>query len=265
MDLGLKDKVALVTAASKGLGFATAEQLLAEGAKVMICGRNEESLATAVEKLKAQNGANAPIQSIACDVMEESAAKTLVEGTVAAFGGLDILVTNAGGPPAGTFDSTPLEHWQTAFDLTVMSAARLVKAAESHLKASSAGAILTITSVSVKFPVANLMLSNVIRPAVIGLTKALAQEYGPHGVRANSILPGYTRTDRIEYLLTQWADERGTSPDEEAAKLGANVPLRRIGTAEEFGKVACFLCSPAASYVSGDMVLVDGGAYPGLM
>ena len=109
------------------------------------------------------------------------------------------------------------------------------------------------------------MLSNVIRPAVIGLTKALAQEYGPHGVRANSILPGCTRTDRIEYLLTQWADERGTSPDEEAAKLGANVPLRRIGTAEEFGKVACFLCSPAASYVSGDMVLVDGGAYPGLM
>lgn len=265
MDLGLKGKVALVTAASKGLGYATAEQLLKEGASVMICGRSPESLAAAVSSLKATCGAEALIQSIACDVMEDSAAQTLVDGTVAAFGQLDILVTNAGGPPAGTFDSTAISLWQTAFDLTVMSAVRLVKAAEPHLKASDAAAILTITSVSVKFPVANLMLSNVIRPAVIGLTKALAQEYGPHGVRANSILPGYTRTDRIEYLLTQWADERGTSPDEEAAKLGANVPLRRIGTAEEFGKVACFLCSPAASYVTGEMMLVDGGAYPGLM
>ena len=146
-----------------------------------------------------------------------------------------------------------------------MSAVRLVKAAEPHLKASGSGAILTITSMSVKFPVANLMLSNVIRPAVIGLTKALAQEYGAHGIRANSILPGYTRTDRIEYLLNQWADERGTTPDEEAAKLGANLPLKRIGAPEEFGKVACFLCSSAASYMTGEMVLVDGGAYPGLM
>ncbi len=265
MDLGLKDKVALVTAASKGLGYATAEQLLAEGAKVMICGRTPESLDVAVAKLKTQYGSDAPIGSIAIDVMADNAAETLVEGTVTAFGGLDILVTNAGGPPAGTFDSTDISLWQSAFDLTVMSAVKLVKAAESHLKKSDAGAILTITSVSVKFPVANLMLSNVIRPAVIGLTKALAQEYGPLGIRANSILPGYTRTDRIEYLLTQWADERGTSPDEEAAKLGSGVPLKRIGRPEEFGKVACFLCSPAASYVTGEMVLVDGGAYPGLM
>lgn len=265
MDLGLKGKVALVTAASKGLGFATANQLLAEGAKVMICGRSSEGLEEAVTRLKENHGANTPIGSIAVDVTTDSAAKTLVDGTVTAFGKLDILVTNAGGPPAGTFDSTDLDLWKKAFDLTVMSAVRLVKEAAPHLKASDAGAILTITSVSVKFPVANLMLSNVIRPAVIGLTKALAQEYGPMGVRANSILPGYTRTDRIEYLLNQWADERGTSPDEEAEKLGANVPLRRIGSPEEFGKVACFLCSPAASYVTGDMVLVDGGAYPGLM
>ncbi|MFK7804679.1 MAG: SDR family oxidoreductase [Anaerolineae bacterium] len=265
MDLGLKDKVALVTAASKGLGYATADQLLNEGAKVMICGRSEDNLAIAVAKLKEKHGADAEVSSIACDVMEESAAQTLVDGTIDAFGQLDILVTNAGGPPAGTFDSTALSQWKTAFDLTVMSAVRLVHAAAKHLKASDAGSILTITSMSVKFPVPNLMLSNVIRPAVIGLTKTLAQEYGPHGVRANSILPGYTRTDRIEYLLTQWADERGTSPDEEAAKLGANVPLKRIGTADEFGKVACFLCSSAASYVTGEMVLVDGGAYPGLM
>ncbi|MEM8856846.1 MAG: SDR family oxidoreductase [Chloroflexota bacterium] len=265
MDLGLKGKTALVTAASKGLGYATAEQLLAEGASVMICGRSEESLAHAVGKLKEAFGDDVPVASIAADVMEESAAQTLVDATVKAFGGLDILVTNAGGPPAGTLDSTPIEQWQKGFDLTVMSAVRLVMAAGDHLKASDAAAILTITSVSVKFPVANLMLSNVIRPAVIGLTKALAQEWGPMGVRANSILPGYTRTDRIEYLLNQWADERGTTPDEEAAKLGARVPLKRIGTAEEFGKVACFLCSPAASYVTGEMVLVDGGAYPGLM
>ncbi len=265
MDLGLKGKVALVTAASKGLGFATAEQLLAEGASVMICGRDSASLDSAVAKLKTSYGADAPVAALSADVTADAAAQTLVDGTVAAFGGLDILVTNAGGPPAGTFDSTDISLWQKSFDLTVMSAVRLVKAAEPHLKASGSGAILTITSMSVKFPVANLMLSNVIRPAVIGLTKALAQEYGAHGIRANSILPGYTRTDRIEYLLNQWADERGTTPDEEAAKLGANLPLKRIGAPEEFGKVACFLCSSAASYMTGEMVLVDGGAYPGLM
>lgn len=265
MDLGLTGKTALVTAASKGLGYATAEQLLAEGANVMICGRNAESLDRAVSKLKSKFGDGVAVSAIEADVVEESAAEKLVNATVEKFGQLDILVTNAGGPPAGTLDSTPIEQWQKGFDLTVMSAVRLVMAAGDHLKSSDAAAILTITSVSVKYPVANLMLSNVIRPAVIGLTKALAQEWGPQGVRANSILPGYTRTDRIEYLLNQWADERGTTPDEEAAKLGAGVPLKRIGTPEEFGKVACFLCSPAASYVTGEMVLVDGGAYPGLM
>ena len=265
MDLGLSGKVALVTASSKGLGFATAKQLLAEGASVMICARGKEGVDQALQKLRDEFGPTAQVGGAVADLMDESAGAALVESTVNRFGKLDILVTNAGGPPGGTLDSTDIELWQKAVDLTLMSAVRLVKAAVPYLRQSDAASVLTVTSVSVKFPVPNLMLSNVIRPAVIGLTKAMAQEYGPDGIRTNSILPGWTQTERVDYLLAHRAELNNSSPEEEGAKIGSMVPLRRIGQPSEFANVATFLVSPAASYVNGESVLVDGGLYPGLM
>jgi len=265
MDLGLRGKIALVTAASKGLGFATARTLVAEGAKVMICGRNQERLDEAVSKLQGEFGTEALVAALVADVSNEDDVSALVSATAATFGGLDILITNAGGPPSGTFDTIDLAQWRQAVDLTLMSAVYLVKEALPHLRQSDAPSILTVTSISVKQPIANLLLSNVIRPAVIGLTKALSQEHGPEGIRANSILPGWTATERVEYLLDSRASVNGTTVEEEASKIGVNVPLRRIGNPQEFANVATFLVSPAASYVNGTMIQVDGGFYNGLI
>lgn len=265
MDLGLTNKIALVTAASQGLGFAAARELAREGAKVMICGRNQERLDKAIANLKDEFGPDAPVAASAADVANPDEVKALVAATVSAFGGLDILITNAGGPPKGTFENTDLAAWQSGVALTLMSAVHLVKAALPHLRQSDAASILTITSISVKQPINNLLLSNVIRPAVVGLTKALAQEYGPAGIRANSILPGWTKTERVDYLLDGLAKAKGTSPAQEAEKITAATPLGRMADPQEFGKVAAFLVSPAASYVTGVMMQVDGGAYAGLL
>lgn len=265
MDLGLAGKRALVTAASSGLGLATAMELVREGAAVVICGRDEARLAGALSKLKNEAGAGAEVHGYRCDVSDPQAVAQLVSAVVDALGGLDILITNAGGPPGGTIESTDIESWRTGIDVTLMSAVHLVRQALPHLEKGNDPSILTITSFSVKEPVANLMLSNVIRPAVVGLTKALSQEYGPRGIRANSILPGWTQTERIDYIFKNRAEQNQTTPEEEAAKIGATVPLRRLGQPQEFGRVAAFLVSPAASYVSGVMMQVDGGFYKGLM
>lgn len=265
MDLGLAGQIALVTAASKGLGFATARTLASEGAKVMICGRDQGRLDEAMAKLKGEFGDDAPVAAVVADVSKADDVKALVAATVAAFGGMDILITNAGGPPSGTFDSIDVAAWEKGVDLTLMSTVRLVKEALPYLRQSDAPSILTVTSVSVKQPIGRLLLSNAIRPAVVGLTKVLSQEYGPEGIRANSILPGWTATERVEYLLNSRASANGTTVQQEADKIGAGVPLRRIGNPQEFANVAAFLVSPAASYVNGVMMQVDGGFYTGLM
>ena len=265
MDLGLQGKKALVTAASSGLGLATAIELVKEGADVFICGRSTERLAAALELLEGQAAAGVTVLGRSTDVSDPAEVAALVNEAATSLDGLDILVTNAGGPPGGTIASTDIASWEKGIDITLMSAVHLVKQALPYLEKSDAPSILTITSISVKQPVANLMLSNVIRPAVIGLTKALAQEYGPVGIRANSILPGWTQTERVDYLLGYRAEQNDSTPEEEAAKIGGALPLRRIGQPEEFGRVAAFLVSPAASYVTGAMLQVDGGAYSGLM
>jgi 3-oxoacyl-[acyl-carrier protein] reductase len=245
MNLGLEGKVALVTAASSGLGFATAKELVSERAQVVICGRNEDRLENAVALLQEIGGEDAAVGLVA-DVADQADVRRLVANTVETFGGLDLLVTNAGGPPSGGFDSFEADTWQKAVDLTLMSAIHLIQEALPHLRDSEAGSILTITSTAAKQPIPALILSNAIRPAVLGLTKSLSQELGPDGIRVNSILPGWT-------------------PEEEAAKIGAAIPLGRIGQPEEFGRVAAFLLSPAASYVSGAMLQVDGGRTGGLL
>ena len=265
MDLGLAGKIALVTAASKGLGFATARELTREGTQVMICGRDQGRLDEAITKLKGEFGHDAPVAAVVADVSRADEVSALVSATVSTFGGMDILITNAGGPPSGTFDSTDIAAWERGVNLTLMSTVHLVKEALPYLRQSSAASILTVTSVSVKQPIGNLLLSNAIRPAVIGLTKTLSQEYGPEGIRANSILPGWTATERVEYLLNSRANINGTTVEEEASKIGSGVALRRIGNPQEFAKVATFLVSPAASYVNGVMMQVDGGFYAGLM
>lgn len=265
MDLGLSNKIALVTAASQGLGFAAARELAREGVKVMICGRSQARLDAAIAELKNEFGADTPLAARVADVSQAEDVNALVDAAVSTFGGLDILITNAGGPPKGTFATTNISAWQNGINLTLMSAVRLIHAALPHLEKSDAASILTITSISAKQPINNLLLSNVIRPAVVGLTKALSQEYGPKGIRANSILPGWTKTERVDYLLDGLAKAKGTSKEEEAQKITTATPLGRMADPQEFGKVAAFLVSPAASYVTGVMMQVDGGAYAGLL
>lgn len=265
MDLGLQGKKALVVAASKGLGFATAKQLVQEGAHVAICGRVQERVDDAVQRLKEVGGRETAVFGFFTDVTDSSQIQQLVENSASALGGLDILVTNAGGPPGGTFDNTPVEAWEQAFHLTLMSVTHLIKAALPHLRQSSTPSILTITSISVKQPIAGLLLSNAIRPAVVGLTKGLAQELGPEGIRVNSILPGWTATERVGEIMAYRAAQNGTTAEMEAAKITTTIPMRRMGRPEEFGSVAVFLVSPAASYITGAMLQVDGGSYAGLL
>ena len=258
MDLGLKDAKVFVAASSAGLGAATARQFSLEGAQVAINGRYAETLNATADSIHADSGRK--VLTFPGDLTDSARIADMVEAAANALGGLDILVTNAGGPPAGTFDTVQAEDWDLAFQLTVKCTVDLIRAALPYLRQSDRAAILTITSVSVKQPVDNLILSNSVRMGVIGLTKTLAQELGPEGIRVNSILPGYTRTGRVEHLMQVRAKNEGITVDEAITNSMATVPLRRIGTPEEFGNVAVVLCSSAAGYVTGAMVPVDGGS-----
>jgi len=258
MDLGLEDARVFVAASSAGLGAAVARRFCLEGADVAINGRNPDRLAAVAERLFVETGRR--VVGMPGDVSDPEAVYGLVAQAAERLGGLDILVTNAGGPPPGTFATVQPEDYELAFRLNFMSAVNLIRAALPHLRKSNRAAILTITSASVKQPIANLILSNSVRMGVIGLTKSLANELGPQGIRVNSILPGYTRTERVTQLMEKRAREESISLDEAYARQAANSPLRRIGDPEEFANVAVFLCSPAAGYVHGAMIPVDGGS-----
>ena len=255
MDLQLKNKHALITGASRGLGFATAKLLAAEGATVAINSRDAAKLAAAAESIGAI--------AIPADLLEPDSPGKIVEEAVAKLGGLDILVCNAGGPPPGAFESFDEATWQKAIDLSFMSNVRLIKAALPHLRKSAAANVLTVTSYSVKQPIPNLILSNSVRAATIGLTKSLALELGKDGIRFNSILPAWTETERVTDLMSVRAKNNGTTVEEEIAKQSQESALGRIASPEEFANVAVFLVSPAASYLTGIMLTVDGGMYKG--
>ena len=263
MDLGLKNKRALVTGASRGLGFATASMLAREGCRVAVNSRSEENARTAAEKIAAETGTQAI--GLAGDVSNPLVPDELVARTVEAFGGLELLVTNAGGPPSGAFEAHDEATWQKAIDLSFMSHVRLIRAALPYLRQSDAASVLTITSVSVKQPIANLVLSNSIRAATVGLTKSLALELGQDGIRFNSILPGWTETERVGDLMAFRAKNNNTTVEEEIRKQAAESPLGRMGVPEEFANAAVFLLSPAASYITGVMLNVDGGMYKGTL
>jgi 3-oxoacyl-[acyl-carrier protein] reductase len=259
MDLKLDGKKALVTGASRGLGYATAKALATDGCAVVINSRNEANINAAAGRLISETGA--AVFGLAGDLSDPSVPELLVKTAAEKLGGLDILICNAGGPPPGLFESFEEATWQRAIDLSFMSNVRLIKAALPYLRKSDFASVLTITSFSVKQPIANLILSNSIRGATIGLTKSLALELGNEGIRFNSILPAWTQTERVQELMVARAKVNGTTMEEEIAKLSRESPLGRIGQPEEFANAAVFLVSPAASYITGIMLSVDGGMY----
>lgn len=263
MDLQLKNKIALVTGASRGLGYATAFALAKEGCRVVVNSRDEGKIFAAAHKIAHET--EAQVIGLAGDVGDPEVPERIVGETARALGGLDILICNAGGPPAGSFESFDEAAWQKAIDLSLMSHVRLIKAALPYLKKSKAASVLTVTSYSVKQPIPNLVLSNSIRAATVGLTKSLALELGALGIRFNSILPGWTETERVTELMSFRARQNGTSVEQEIDKQSKDSPLGRMGTPAEFANAAVFLVSPAASYITGVMLTVDGGMYKGTL
>lgn len=257
MDLGLKGKRALVLAASSGLGRATATELAREGARVVICSRDRARADDAAKAIADETGAE--VHGLVCDVADEASLRTLFEDTVAALGGLDVLVTNAGGPPPGGFETTEEEAWDRAYQLTLQSVVRSARLALPHLSQAGGGSILALASSSVVEPIPNLLLSNVFRPAVRALAKHLAEEYAGAGVRVNVLSPGRVRTPRLDQLDAAKAEKSGREMEEVRAESVAKIPLGRLGDPAEFGRVAAFLCSDAASYVTGTHLLADGG------
>jgi 3-oxoacyl-[acyl-carrier protein] reductase len=257
MDLQLKDKCAFIAGSSRGLGFATALTLAREGCKVAVNSREQKKAKEAAARITNETGSQA--YGFAGDVSDSSAAENLIRSAVESLGGLDIVITNAGGPPAGSFELFDDATWQTALDTSFMSHVRLIRAALPHLRKSSSPSVLTITSYTVKQPLANLVLSNSIRLATIGLTKSLAMELGKENIRFNSIMPGWTQTERVVELMAFRARNNNTTIEEETAKQTAEIPLGRMGQPQEFANAAAFLVSPAASFVHGVMLAVDGG------
>jgi 3-oxoacyl-[acyl-carrier protein] reductase len=257
MDMQLKDKVALVTAASRGLGKASALHLAWEGAKVALAARSDGAQKTAAA-IAAETGVET--LGVQADVSVAADIEKLVNQTMKKFGRIDVLVINAGGPPPGMFFDMDADTWESAVQLTLMSAVRLCYAVIPHMLAQGGGSIVAIESVTIKQPIDNLLLSNSLRLAVIGLLKSLANEFGPQGIRFNSINPTWTYTERVEQLMAVRAEANGTTIEEEMTKTAAAIPLRRMGTVEEFGRTVAWLASPAASFIHGHALMFDGGA-----
>jgi 3-oxoacyl-[acyl-carrier protein] reductase len=257
MDLGLKGKTALVAAASKGLGRAVAEELAAEGASLVLCARGESELSEAAVAIEKRSGV--PVVAVAADLTKPEDAKRVVDSGVERFGSIDILVTNVGGPPAGKFEDLEREAWQRATDLLLMSALDLTRLVLPSMKHKRWGRILNITSIAVKQPVDNLILSNSLRAAVTGMARTLANEVAEYGITVNNIMPGYTATERVEELAASMAAKQGISAGEFKANWEREIPMKRLGQPEEFAALAAFLVSERASYITGTSIPVDGG------
>jgi 3-oxoacyl-[acyl-carrier protein] reductase len=257
MDLGIKGKIALVAAASTGLGRAVAEELGAEGASLILCARNEQRLNQTAEAIAESTGAE--VFSVRADVAVQNDIKNLVDAGTRRFGRIDILVTNAGGPPAGRFDQLTQEQWEQAARLTLFSAIELARAVLPGMKDRRWGRILNITSIAVKQPVDNLILSNSLRAAVTGFARTLANEVATEGITVNNLLPGYTRTERVEELAQMMGEKLGISAADFKAKWEEEIPMRRLGEPREFAAAAAFLVSERAGYITGTSVQVDGG------
>jgi 3-oxoacyl-[acyl-carrier protein] reductase len=263
MDLGLRDKIALVAASSQGMGRACAHSLSAEGAKVVICARDGKRLRVAADEIAGDT--NNQVLAIVADLTSARDCRQVVQETVEFFGGLHVLVTNSGRPPAGYFFDIDDNEWYRSVDLILMSAIRLIRAAVPHMQEQSWGRIINIASVSVKEPLDDLILSSSLQAGVVGMARTLANQLAGDGITVNNVLPGYVLTEPIKRLAETQARAQGKSPDEVVDGFAEAVPVGRIGKPEELAAVVAFLASEQASYVTGTSILVDGGRYKGLM
>ena len=255
MDLGLKNKTALVAASSKGLGYGVAKALAAGGARVSLCSRSGDAAAAAAQTLASDYGIET--LATACDVRHVADIQTWVDKTVTAWGKIDCLLVNAGGPPAKVFKELSDSDWQAAFELTLLSSIRMIRLTIPHM---NGGSILTVTSSSIKEPIPRLGLSTVMRAGVAGLVKTLADELADDGIRVNNLVPGRIATDRVAQLDSNTSEKLGISIEEVQRRSLAAIPLGRYGTIDDFGAAGAFLLSPAASYITGATLRVDGGA-----
>jgi 3-oxoacyl-[acyl-carrier protein] reductase len=263
MDLGLKNKIAMVGGASKGLGYAVARALAGEGAMLSIASRDEDAIKRAADTIARETGAR--VLPVAADLSRADAIAAWHAATINEYGGVDRLFANTGGPPAGTSLSFDDQAWQNAFDLLLMSVVRTVRLVVPSMRARGGGAILIGTSSSVKEPIANLALSNVLRSGVTSFAKTLSLELAPDGIRVNTLIPGRIETDRLRQLDEINAKRSGAAVDEHRSRMMATVPLGRYGAPDEFGKTGAFLLSDAASYITGANVQVDGGLIKGMI
>lgn len=257
MDLGLKDARVFVAASRSGLGAAAARRFSLEGAQVAINSRNAEAL-TATARIIQDESGNSVI-AMTGDISAPDEAATIIENAATQLGGLDILVTNAGGPPHGYFTALTLDEWADGHKSLLLSFVQMVRASLPYLRQSDRASIVAITSLSAKQSVDGLTISNTYRAGISGLVKSLANELGPDGIRVNAILPGWTATDRVEELLAARATAHNTTVEDERIARTAAIPLKRMGTPEHFGNVVAFIASPAAGFVHGAMIPVDGG------
>lgn len=257
MDLGLKGRVALVAASSRGLGRAVAEELGAEGADLVMCARGEAALEEAKSAIEGETGAR--IVAVPADLSEPEGVSRVVEAALREFGHVDVLVTNTGGPPAGPFESHSPDVWRTAVRQNLESVLNLTRAVLPGMKERRWGRIINVTSIAVKQPVENLILSNSVRAAVTGFARTLANEVAPFGITVNNVLPGYTRTQRVEELADRMAEARGMTAADAVGAWEREIPMGRLGDPREFAAMVVFLASERASYVTGTSVPVDGG------
>ena len=262
MDLGLKNRVALVAASSQGIGLATAEAFAAEGCRLAMCARNSERLHAAAERIRKQYGVE--VLSEAMDVSDAASVSRLVTHAAAKFGSVDICVTNAGGPPAKGFLTCTLEEWQRAIELNFLSTVYFAREVIPYMQRKRWGRIITITSITTKQPVGDLVLSNAVRAAVVGLVKSLANEFGKDGILVNNVGPGFTATERLKQLARTRSAGSGKSEREFFDAWAADAPVKRLGEPREVAETIVWLASERAAYVTGQTVLVDGGLYKGL-
>ncbi len=247
MDLGIQNKVALVLASSKGLGKAVAIELVKEGARVIICGTDAVALAATEAEIRSIAPNN--VASVVCDITDEKQRKNLVEQSVKAFGNIEILVTNTGGPAAGSFEQFNLDDWKHFYNLMFLSAVDIIQRVLPGMKEKGFGRILTITSITVKQPADNLISSNAVRTSLLGLVKSLSNEVAGYGITVNNLMPGYTNTNRLQQLV-----EKNPKVNE----VKDTIPMKRFGTPAEFAAAAAFLVSERASYITGQSLAVDG-------
>ncbi len=263
MDLGLKGKVALVAGGSQGLGKAVSLEMCREGAKVAICALDDPELPKAVEELRTATGAE--VIGVPADVSDAEQARNFVRKGIEHFGTVDVLVNNAGGPPSKTFLEIDDDMWLQGVNLNLMSTIVMTREAVPAMMEKGWGRVINMTSISVKQPIDGLILSNTVRAGVVGLAKSLSNELATHNITVNNVCPGYTMTDRVRSLAEAVAQKEGTTSREIIKRWESSIPMKRLGTVEEFAALVTFLASEKAGYITGASIQIDGGWYKGVM